>query len=105
MRFTRNIRRFCALRCHGGLQGGFLETIRKFDDVVALWVARVFSNVLTDSCVPFETFVVFGALRCCGGLEGGFLETVRKFDHVVALRVARVFPMFLWILAFHSEHS
>ena len=33
---------FGALRCRDGLQGGFLETVRKFDHVVALWVARVF---------------------------------------------------------------
>ena len=30
---------FVALRCCGGLEGGFLETVRKFDHVVALRVA------------------------------------------------------------------
>ena len=37
---------FGALRCCGGLQGGFLETVRKFDHVVALWVACVFPMFL-----------------------------------------------------------
>ena len=34
---------FGALRCCGGLQGGFLETVRKFDHVVAPKFVRVLS--------------------------------------------------------------
>ena len=33
---------FDALRCRRGFEGGFLETVRKFDHVVALWFACVF---------------------------------------------------------------
>ena len=96
---------FDALRCRGGLQGGFLETVRRFKHVEALRFACVFSDVFADSCVSSEKFVVFVALRCRGGRQGGFLETVRKFEHVEALRVARILSMLLLILAFHSEHS
>ena len=34
---------FVALRCCGGLEGGFLETLRKFDHVVAPKFVRVLS--------------------------------------------------------------
>ena len=89
--------------CCRGLQGGFLETVRRFDHVAALQVACPFPMFRWTLAFHSEHSLFFVASRCCYGLRGGFLETVRDLDHVVALRVACLFQLFSWTLAFHSD--
>jgi hypothetical protein len=94
---------FAALRCRGGRQRGFLETLRKLDHVVALRFARLFPMFSWSLAFHSGRLLLWAPCDAVAVSRVGFLDTVRRFGHVVALRFARLFPMFWRTLAFHSE--
>ena len=94
---------FRALRCRGGLQCGFLETVRKIDDVVVLGFARLFLMFPWSLAFHSGRLLPWAPCDAVAVSRVGFLDAVRRFGHVVALRFARLFPMFWRTLAFHSE--